>query len=101
MSGLCKYKDALGKPGEGVHEWRVLKSETFPKGLAGADLLMTAAAAALLTWGGAFRGASGGNVLIAFLIVFIILMVVAIGLHRAFCVNTALNQTLDLSSKRS
>lgn len=99
MSGLCKYKDALGKPGEGVHEWRVLKS-SFPKGLAGADILMTAGAAVLLTWAGAFRQTSGGNSLIAFLIVFIILMVVAIGLHRAFCVDTAFNNWLGLSSDR-
>ena len=88
MSGLCKYKDALGKPGEGTHAWRI-------GGLAGTDLLLTAGAAFLLSRA-TFK--SYGP-FISFLIVFIILMVIAVALHCAFCVDTALNRRLGLAGK--
>jgi len=87
-SELCKYKNAAGKPGEGAHAWRI---PFGAKGLAGTDLLLTAGAAALLTWSGAFSGDD------AFFIVFIVLIAVAVAVHRLFCVNTALNQWLGLA----
>ena len=86
MSGLCKYKDVFGKPGEGSHAWRL-------GGLAGADLLLTAGAALLLSRT-AFRSSP---MWASFLIVFIILILLAVGVHRLFCVDTALNRMLGLS----
>jgi hypothetical protein len=86
MYGLCKYRDALGKPGEGVHAWRI-------GGLAATDLLMTAAAAFLLSRT-AFKAQPP---LIGFLVIFVILIVAAVAIHRAFCVDTALNRCLGLA----
>lgn len=34
MTDLCKYKDALGEPGKGIHSYRLF-------GIAIADVLMT------------------------------------------------------------
>ena len=82
---LCEYKDALGKPGEGIHSWRV------PPGLAGFDLLLTAGAALLLS-----HTLLSGTV-VSFLIALVILIVIAVIVHRAFCVNTALNTWLGLA----
>lgn len=86
VESLCKYKDALGKPGQGAHSWRL-------GGLAGVDLLLTAGAALLIS-----QAASGGcGSLAGFLVVFIILMIIAVVVHRAFCVDTALNRKLGIS----
>lgn len=80
MSGpLCKYSDALGKPGKGIHKFRV-------GGLAAADLVLTGALAALISRKG-FHTKS----VIALLFVFVILLVIAVALHEAFCVKTQLN----------
>lgn len=97
MSGLCKYKDALGKPGEGAHAWRIPLGFGPPKGVAGTDLIMTGAAALLLSQF-AFKTL---NPLVSFIIVFIILIVVGIAAHRAFCVDTALNQWLGVTDQSS
>jgi hypothetical protein len=74
MLGLCKYKNALGKPNEGLHKYRI-------GGFALVDILLTAGLA--LIGSRAFH--------YSFIIVFLILLIVAIGLHEAFCVNTRLN----------
>lgn len=87
MGDLCKYRDALGRPGEGVHSWRV------PPGIAGADLLLTAGVAFLLS---RVAFTSYGSV-VAFLIVFVILIIAGIALHTIFCVDTALNRYLGLT----
>lgn len=80
--GLCQYKDVLGKPGEGFHKARLF-------GFARNDLLGTMAIAAILAlifyrktfW-------------YSFLIIFLILMAIAIFLHRLFCTNTTLNKMI-------
>lgn len=79
MAELCKYSGALGTPGKGIHSPRI-------GGLAAADLLLTAGLAYLISWGGL-----GHPELLMFVIVFIILIIVAIAVHEAFCVNTRLN----------
>lgn len=79
MPGLCKYANAFGRPGEGVHAPRV-------GGLAAADLLATAAAAYL----GARYGLGRVNAVI-FVLVFLVLILSAVLVHEAFCVNTRLN----------
>jgi uncharacterized membrane protein len=71
--GLCKYRDALGVPGAGVHAYRVA-------GVAAVDLGLTVLAAAVIAWW--FDWSFGYT--------FIGLMIVGIVVHRAFCVRTAL-----------
>jgi len=77
--GLCKYSGVLGEPGKGVHRFRV-------GGLAVVDLLLTGALSVGLS-----RTVLGRKSLVGVLIAFIILMIVAIVVHEAFCVNTQLN----------
>lgn len=66
---LCKYKDILGVPGEGVHSLRVF-------GLAVVDVLATIAVAYVMKI----------PVWLAFLI--------GIILHRMFCVRTTIDKLL-------
>lgn len=74
---FCKYKDALGKPKQGVHGYRFF-------GVAIVDVLMTIVAAGLLTWG---LGWSFWYTLLG-------LFVLGIVLHRLFCVRTTVDQYL-------
>jgi hypothetical protein len=71
---LQRFQNALGKPGKGIHSWRI-------GGLAGADILMTVAAAGVLSLGTKK----------SFLLILLLLFVTGIALHRVFCVNTALS----------
>jgi hypothetical protein len=90
-------RDALGRPREGVHAWRVPLAPGLD--VAGVDLLATAGLAAAITGGLAARRRVRGPapLALAYLAVLVILLVVAVGLHRAFCVNTALNVRLGLA----
>jgi hypothetical protein len=74
---LCKYKDIFGKPGTGVHSYRLF-------GIAIVDLLMTLAFAWFLSVYTelTFFGAS------------LFMIVVGIVFHRVFCVDTTLNKLI-------
>ncbi len=74
---LCDYKNAFGKPREGLRKYRI-------GDLAAADLLFTAAGAYSLSRLGGWP----------FLAVLIVLIVVAVFVHEAFCVDTAFNAFL-------
>jgi fatty acid desaturase len=77
MNGLCRYKDALGVPGRGVHAWRIFD-------VAIVDVVLTVLAA----WGIAeWRGWPFWWVLLG-------LFVMGIVLHRLFCVRTTVDQWL-------
>ncbi len=80
----CRFASAFGEPGKGVHQLRVV-------GLAAVDLLATAAAAVLVA---RLIKKPGMNLWAASLVVFIILMVLAVVVHEAFCVRTRLNAKL-------
>lgn len=72
---LCKYRNALGEPGKGVH-FHVL-------GIAVVDMLMTVLAAFIISrWTGKFW------------LVLVILFLLGIILHRIFCVNTTINKLI-------
>jgi hypothetical protein len=75
--GLCRYRDALGKPGEGIHRWRI-------GGLALVDILLTLALAGGIAW------IAKKN----FWAVLLVVLILAIVIHEAFCVPTALNCAL-------
>ena len=78
MAGrLCAYKDALGAPGTGFHETRLL-------GMAAWDLLGTLVIAWLIS------RIAKMNVIV----VFVMLMLLAEMTHYAFCVDTAVMKCL-------
>jgi len=75
-SDLCKYKNALGVPGQGVH------FHVF--GIAIVDCIMTIVGGALLAY--LFKWSYFWTILILFIL--------GIVLHRVFCVITTLDQAL-------
>ena len=77
MPGLCQYRDVFGKPGEGAHSVRI-------GGVAIVDVALTAVAAAGVSW------ALGQS----FVVVLVLLLIVAVAMHRLFCVDTAVNRWL-------
>ena len=72
---LCKYRDSFGKVGTGVHSFRFLN-------IAIVDTLLTLAAAYVI------NSYLQSNLSI----VFFILMLFSIAIHRAFCVETTLTK---------
>lgn len=79
---LCKYKNALGQPGEGIHSYRIAD-------IAVADVIMTLVAAYLITliYGVSFVYSAVG------------LFGAGIILHRVFCVRTTVDKMLFSSSR--
>ena len=82
MSGLCKYKNALGIPGQGIHSFQI-------GGIAVADVVMTIIGAIIISWITKFN----------FINTLIILFLLGIILHRAFCVRTTVDKLLFPSTK--
>ena len=82
MSGLCKYKNALGIPGQGIHSFQI-------GGIAVADVVMTIIGAIIISWITKFN----------FVNTLIILFLLGIILHRAFCVRTTVDKLLFPSTK--
>ena len=74
---LCKYRDVLGKPNEGIHSIRVFD-------IAIMDLAFTVLAAAVITL--LFKW--------PFLPVLAVVLVIGIFMHRLFCVNTTVNKMI-------
>ena len=69
----------FGRPAEGAHRHRI-------GGLAAVDLIATAGAAVLLT-----RFALGQKNMVTGMLVFLVLIVLGILAHEAFCVDTRFN----------
>lgn len=77
---LCRYSDALGKPGRGAHSFRAGP-------FAAADLLLTVALAfALNTW--LSRRSEGARWWRGFLFLFFTSWMLGTVLHAVFCVDT-------------
>ena len=72
---LCKYRDIFGKVGTGVHSFRFLN-------IAIVDTLLTLIAAYVI------NSYLQSNLLI----IFFILMLLSIVIHKAFCVETTLTK---------
>jgi hypothetical protein len=90
MSKQCPFfrgKDLGGKPGTGVHAWRLGGPRGTTQGLAGFDFMLTVVAAGGLTalmrckWYWSIP-------------VFIILWAVGVVFHRLFCVSTPVTRRL-------
>ena len=77
MSGLCKYKNALGVPGKGIHSYRIFN-------IAVADVIMTLIGAFIISR--IFK--------ISFLWTSVGLFITGIILHRLFCVKTTIDKFL-------
>jgi len=79
---LCKYKDLFGKPGEGIHSWRI-----FDFGVI--DILTTIAGAYLISY------------LTGFSLLYVLPAVFLLGIyvHRLFCVRTKLDRILFPNAK--
>lgn len=77
MTDLCKYKDALGEPGKGIHSYRLF-------GIAIADVLMTLLAGLMLAY--LFKW--------SYLYTTISLFIIGIVLHKLFCVRTTIDKLI-------
>lgn len=76
---FCKYKNILGMPNDGVHSHFIFNFAIF-------DLIVTILIAFLIS----------KQYKVSVLYSFMVLMLIAILLHKLFCVDTALNKLLFL-----
>ena len=74
---LCKYKDMFGKPGKGVHSFRIFN-------IAVVDVLLTILVAYLISKMFHLR----------FDITLVVCFIVGIIAHRVFCVRTTIDKLL-------
>lgn len=72
---LCKYKDILGKPNTGVHQYRIFN-------IAIVDVLLTIIAAYFVSY--LFK--------IDFIMTLLLLFILGIILHKVFCVKTTVDK---------
>ena len=77
MSNLCRYKNMFGKPGTGVHSYRIFN-------IAIVDVLLTILAAILIAYINK----------ISFIKTAIVLFLLGIFMHRIFCVRTTVDKWL-------
>ena len=77
MVDLCEYKNILGKPGKGVHSYRIFN-------IAIVDVLLTILAAYLISY---FLN-------IKFILSLIGMFILGIISHRIFCVRTTVDKLL-------
>jgi ABC-type Na+ efflux pump permease subunit len=91
MPGLCQYSNIFGAPGTGSHQRRI-----GPRGgVAVVDLLATGGLTLMLAYGvNGRKDLLSLNFALTIVLVFIILMIVAVFVHEAFCVNTRLNAAI-------
>jgi hypothetical protein len=78
---LCKYKNALGEPGKGIHSYRLF-------GVAIMDVIMTIIGAYIISY---FSNYS-------FIYTLVFLFILGIILHRLFCVKTTIDKLLFKSN---
>ena len=83
MGDLCKYRNALGVPGKGVHSIRL-------GGIAVVDVILTLVGAYIIAYcmRTSFAWTAAG------------LFLLGIVLHRMFCVRTTLDKLLFPNAKR-
>lgn len=82
---FAKYSDIFGKPNEGAHSARFF-------GIASIDLFGTIVISVIISF--ILYLFTKKDVMVIFSITFIILMLLAIILHRLFCVNTTINKLI-------
>ncbi len=75
---LCRYKDLLGAPGQGLHRFQV-------GGVAVADVAASVVLALLVAWAVGFGWRS-------FVVALVAVLAVGVLLHRLFCVRTTVDR---------
>jgi len=80
---LCKYSEIFGKPGEGVHQYRLFD-------VAIVDVIGTIVGAYILYL--LFNGLFGFDT--SYWVYLVLLFILAIVLHKLFCVKTTINKFL-------
>ena len=81
---LCKYKDIFGEPRSGPHAYRIPLID-----VAAIDLILTILLGFFLS-----KYLFGSRTSYSFWITFLILFVISIIAHRAFCVRTTVDKFL-------
>ena len=81
--GLCKYRNALGKPDNGIHSYRLF-------GVAIVDVIMTLIGAYIIA----------RLLKFPFFYVLLFLFILGIILHRIFCVRTTIDKLLFPNVKK-
>lgn len=86
MKYLCQYKDLLGKPGTGIHSFRIFD-------IAIVDLLVVLLFGGLITWILYKKGSKKvkHNIKWYLLGISVALILLGIIVHRVFCINTTVN----------
>ena len=77
MFGLCKYKNALGRPGKGLHSYRIANIPVF-------DVALTVLMAYIIS---IITKCNFGLILVGCFLLGIVL-------HRMFCVKTTIDKFL-------
>ena len=89
---LCKYANALGEPGKGVHSIRIFN-------IAIVDVLFTIILALVFAIFFKYVIKIQGTFLKIFIITLLSLFILGIILHRLFCVRTTIDKLLFTSSR--
>jgi len=89
--GLCKYKDAFGKPREGIHQYRIGRGIIGQNGVGLIDVLTTILPAFIGWYFFKFP----------LFISLVILFTIGIIVHRLFCARTAIDILLFPDAKDS
>jgi len=76
----CKYANILGKPGEGIHSYRIF-------GIAIVDTLITVLLGISINW------AIGGNWK-SLLVVLLFVFSLGVIIHKLFCVDSTINKLI-------
>lgn len=89
MKYLCQYKDLLGKPGTGVHKFRIFD-------IAIVDLFVVLLFGGLITWILYKKGSKKVKRNIKWYLLGISMSLILLGVivHRIFCVNTTINKLI-------
>ena len=74
---LCAYKDVFGKPGQGIHSYRLF-------GVAIVDVILTIFGAMIIAYFSKYN----------FFKILIALFILGIIMHRVFCVRTTVDKLL-------
>ena len=83
---LCKYKNVLGKPNEGIHSYRIFN-------IAIIDVILTILLALILFYLGVYLKLFNHNI-IAFIFVLLFIFILGVLLHYIFCVDTTINKKI-------
>ncbi len=75
---FCEYKDIFGKPGEGIHSFRIFDISVF-------DVLVVIFLAYIVQ---SFVPS------VSFIFILIVLFIIGIIVHRLFCVHTTIDKLL-------